>query len=137
MVCANGLVINVPGDQLLYRRHSGITQIELEQLLRDMWERLPGRFERIAVSAHTLGTIPIHDADAEIDRFVGSQGQPKYIRDAVKEAFKLEPINTAYGVLQAITRMATAAHIDPSRQLDLENLGGKYMLQMAPPTTIA
>ena len=132
LACTNGMVINVPGDQLLYRRHSGITMGELEKLLREMWNKLPGRFERIAASAERLDAINIEDPDAEIDRFVGSQGQPKYIRDAVKEAFKFEPVATAFGVLQAITRMATAARIDPDRQLDLESLGGKYLLQMAP-----
>ncbi len=132
LACSNGMVVTVPGDQLLYRRHTGLPMEEMEKLLRDMWGKLPTRFERIAASAEILDTITIDDPETEIDRFVGSQGQPKYIREAVKEAFGMEPINTAYGILQALTRVATAAHIDPNRQLDLENLGGKYLLQMAP-----
>lgn len=135
LVCSNGMVVDILGDRLLYRRHSGIEQVELERLLREMWTKLPGRFEHIAASAQTLNSITIDDPDAEIERFVGSQGQPQYIRDAAREAFKMEPVNTAYGVLQAITRMATAARVDPNRQLDLEQLGGKYMLQMAPLVT--
>lgn len=132
LVCSNGMVVNVPGDQLLHRRHTYLSVQEMEKLLQEMWGKLPTRFERIAASAEMLDTIPINDPDKEIDRFVGSQGQPKYIREAVKKAFKMEPIGTAYGILQALTKMATAAHIDPNRQLDLENLGGRYLLQMAP-----
>jgi hemin uptake protein HemP len=74
--------------------------------------------------------VPLTQSFKFYERFLRSQAQPKYVREAVKEAFKLEPLNNAYGILQAITRVSTAARTDPDRQLDFEHLGGEYLLQM-------
>ena len=45
------------------------------------------------------------------------------------KAYAEEPIKTAYGILQAITRLAVAARKDPDRQLRLEQLSGDYLVQ--------
>jgi len=126
LVCTNGMVIDVPGDRLLYRKHTPMEDGELERLLRQMWLELPIREEIIAGQTELIHDVMIADPATEIRQFL--RAQPKYVQNAVIRAFDEEPVNTAYGVLQAITRTGVALRDNPERQHDLEELGGSYML---------
>jgi hypothetical protein len=128
LVCTNGMVVKMDGESLFSRRHIGIDQDTLKEMLSGMWDRIPNLQERIVSGTQALHTIKVEDPDEELDTFLARKGEPKYIRDAAKKAFKEEPINTAYGVLQAITRLSVAARADADRQLRLEQLGGEYMI---------
>ena len=131
VICTNGMVVRMDGDSLFSRRHVGIDQDELSRLLKDMWSKVPAMHERITAGAESLHSIKLEDPEDELDVFLARKNEPKYMREAAIKAFKEEPIHTAYGVLQAITRLSVAARNDPDRQLRLEQIGGEYMVHKA------
>lgn len=125
MVCTNGMVLMVKGAELLYQRHSHVSDEDLRRLLRNTWAEIPSRLARFTSDTERLHEIEFSDPERELDRFL--RAQPKYIRDAAQQAYLQEAVPTAYGVLQAITRTGVALREDPDRQLDLETLGGQYL----------
>lgn len=127
LVCTNGLVIRLGGESLFSRRHVSIEDSELEYLIDEMMKKIPDLNNKILKGAESLHNIPVEDPEKELNSFLAQRGESKYIREAAAKAYTEEPIPTAYGVMQAITRISVAASIDADRQLRLEQHGGMYM----------
>lgn len=127
LICTNGMVIQLGGESLFSRRHTKIDQDDLSILLSEMFEKIPAAHEKIVQGATALHNIRIEDPGEELDAFLGRRGETQYIRQAALKAYEEEPIPTAYGVMQAITRLSVAASIDADRQLRLEQHAGAYL----------
>lgn len=127
MVCINGLMVPVEGERILKRVHRGITEKKLDELIEGMFRKIPHLREEIAAKNRRLKSVVLHDPEEEIRNFLGRQGQPIVVQDAVVQAYSQEPQATAYGVLQAITSAARALRNAPDRQHELELIGGTYV----------
>lgn len=124
-VCTNGVIVGVKEEPLLYRQHRGISDAELDRLVGRMYQSLPDRTKSIIDNTKKLHNEAIEDAELEINDFL--RREPKTLKLAVIKAYNEEPIPTAYGVMQAIARTAMAWRRDMDKQLDIEQLAGRYM----------
>ena len=124
-VCTNGVIVGVKEEPLLYRQHRGISDVELDRLVGNMYKSLPERTKSIIDNTRKLHGEILDDPEAEIMAFL--KREPKPLRQAVIQAYNEEPINTAYGVMQAIARVAMASRRNMDKQLDVEQLAGRYM----------
>jgi hypothetical protein len=129
LVCTNGMVVKLGGDSLFSRRHVALDAEQLRGLLSEMWTHIPNMRSRLLEGTESLHKIVVADPKEELETFLARKGEPKYIQEASVKAYAEEPIKTAYGILQAITRLAVAARKDPDRQLRLEQLSGDYLVQ--------
>lgn len=124
-VCSNGMIVGVKEEPLLYKQHRGVTDEELDVLIKNMYQSLPERTQQIINNTQKLHNKQLPDPEAEINEFL--RGEPKTLKLAVLQAYNTEPTPTSYGVMQAIARVAMASRRDRDKQLDIEQLAGRYM----------
>jgi len=127
-VCVNGVIVGVKEEKLLYRQHRGVSDRELDRIIENMYNVLPERQKEIISNSQKMHNVKFDDVDAakaEIEGFMSNQS--KALREATLKAFEEEPVTTAYGVMQAIARVAMASRRNMDRQHDIETLAGKYM----------
>jgi len=127
LICVNGLMVPVNGGRILKRVHRGLGDEKLDELINDMFRKIDHMREEVSAKNRRLRSITVRDPEDEIRNYLGRQGQPVIVQDAVVKAYKDEPEETAFGVLQAITAAARALHDAPDRQHELELLGGNYI----------
>lgn len=126
LICTNGMVVGVEAGPLLYRIHRFIENENLDRMIKNMFLELPGRKKRIIDEATRLYQVVVKEPLAALLDFL--RGQPKAILEAAEKAWNEEGHpNNAFGIAQAISRVAMAMRSDRDRQLDLEKLAGKYI----------
>ena len=126
--CVNGVIVGIEESRLLYRQHRGVSDKDLDKLIENMYQVLPERHKQIVENSHKMHQVIFENEDKakkEIETFMSSRS--KLESKAVIKAFEKEPICTAYGVMQAIARVAMATRRNRDRQFEIEELAGKYM----------
>jgi len=128
LVCLNGLMITVGDSRLLYRQHRSIVDDEIDRQLDQAFQRAPERWEstrqKMVRSQSQQVLNPAEFIEIELKRL----DAPKYFREAAIKAFDLEPLKTAYGALQAITRAAQDEQ-DMDKRFEFEAMAGKLLLK--------
>jgi hypothetical protein len=122
--CSNGMIVGKERETLLYKRHRFIETDELNKLVVTAFKELPAHKEKVVSMTNKLHSIKLKDPVSELNTFL--RGQPKYVKEAAEKAYKIEPNPTAFGALQALTRISTAARDNMDRQYDLELLARSY-----------
>lgn len=126
--CVNGIIVGIKEEKLLYRQHRGVSDRELDRLIENMYNVLPERQQQIIENSRKMHNITFENeeaAKAEIEGFMSTKS--KTLKEATLKAFDEEPITTAYGVMQAIARVAMASRRNMDRQHDIEHIAGDYM----------
>jgi hypothetical protein len=124
-VCVNGVIVAIKEEPLLYRQHRGVSDRELDRIIERMYKVLPERQKEIIDNNRKLHAITIENPEEEINNFLSTQS--KMFRENAIKAYNEEPVPTAYGIMQALARVAMASRRDMDRQLDIETLAGNYM----------
>lgn len=129
-VCTNGMIVGIKEEKLLYRQHRGISDSELDKLIKNVYEILPERQSQILNNTkrmHDMSLIDDELAKAELVRFAKARNKSKSFIESLEKAYDEEPIPTAYGAMQAIARVGMATRADKDKQYDIEQLAGDYM----------
>lgn len=127
-VCVNGIIVGVKEERLLYRQHRGVSDRELDRLIENMYRVLPERQQQIIDNSRKMHSINFENdegAKAEIEAFMSTKS--KTLKEATLKAYDEEPLPTAYGIMQAIARVAMASRRNMDRQHDIETIAGQYM----------
>ena len=125
LVCLNGMCLPIPDALLVKRRHRGIDDDALKQLLSERLEDVAGRLHQgqtrlRAAVAHTVDDVP-----AELRTILQNAELPQRLMPALLSAYGREPEPTRFGVSQAITLAAQS--MSPEERLELEEAAGNYL----------
>lgn len=127
-ICTNGVVIGVEDGPLLYRKHTPIKDGELDELIDGAFMALPAKREEIVEQSKLLNGVVIEEPLEELQRFLKSKSQPKYLVEAAEKAWKEEgEPDTAFGLAQTIARVSVALRSSSDKQEKLEQLAGKFL----------
>lgn len=131
LVCNNGAMVTSGGGNLMYRQHRPIEDAELDNQFKQVFDSAPGQWDRTGKTLMALKAAPIHEPVAELDKILESMETTKKFRELAAEKFKLEPLPSAWGVLNAITRAAQDSQ-DMDKRFELEALAGTFLQKHAP-----
>jgi hypothetical protein len=137
LVCLNGMIISVGESRLLYRQHRPIEEAALDKQLSDAFGSLDARWVATKNKLQLLSGITIYDADKEIEMQLNKMEATRSFVKAAQDAFKLEPLNNMYGVLQAITRAAQSVNEDMDKRVSLEEMAGRLLSKASSLTALA
>ena len=76
-------------------------------------------------NSQKMHRIKISEPEEEIRKFLS--GRPTKLTENTLRAYEEEANPTAYGVMQAIARVAMATRVNLDSQLEIEQLAGLYM----------
>jgi hypothetical protein len=128
VICSNGMIVGIEGEQWLHRRHIFLDNSSLDKILKStLLERLPNSRDEIISNTQKLNSMYIEEPEKTIKNYLSRKQQPKTVQEAAIEAYNKEPISTAYGILQSLTRLAMSVRHDQDRQYDLEAIAGEYL----------
>lgn len=129
VICTNGMVVGITGDKWLHRRHRFIDNENLDKLLEGVVEQLPKRREEIIANNRRLRSISVQEPEGMIRSFLARKQQSRIVQQYAVDAYEQEPEPTAYGVLQAITRLGMSVRRSAERQHDIESLAGSFIAE--------
>ena len=124
LICLNGAIMCVGDSRLMYRQHRPIENGELDKQLNKVFNAVPKRWETTKRNYEILASIQVVEPEKEIIHQLTKLGATKVFQESVIKAFDLEPIDTMYGVLQAITRAAKDTVNDTDKRFELESMAG-------------
>jgi len=126
LVCLNGAIVAVGSSKLFYRIHRTVADEDLDKELNEVFTKAPERWRLTERNLKLLAEMPLKDPLLELEKqLVRAKATMAFIEEA-KKAFEVEPLDTMYGVVQAITR-AAQNHEDMDERYDLEALGGQLI----------
>ena len=121
------MIISVGESRLLYRQHRPIEEAALDKQLGDVFNKLDTRWALTKQRLQLLSGIMINDAEKEIEAQLNKLEATKVFIKSAQDAWKLEPLDNMYGVLQAITRAAQGINEDMDKRVDLEEMAGRLL----------
>jgi len=133
LVCDNGMTAPLPDAVLVRRRHRGVDEDRLRELLARQLERLPDRLAQGAAVLRAGRDHRVGDVVGEIRSVLRSARLPQRLVPQVLGAFDAEPEYTAFGLVQALT--SAAQHLSPELRFELEQAAGQYLAQAASTST--
>lgn len=130
LVCLNGVVVSTKHDRLLYRIHKNISAEGIDKLLNPVFEKMPKIIDRNKQRIITLRRSLVENPDQEIERFLQKRKVSKLFIEKTKKAYREEPIDTKYGIWQAIARAAKMPlnSDNMEKRFELEEIAGKYLV---------
>ena len=134
LVCLNGMIISVGDSRLLYRQHRPIEEAALDKQLSEAFGVLSARWVSTKSKLQLLSSIKVVNPEREIEMQLTKMEATKLFIKGAQDAFKLEPLDNMYGVLQAITRAAQDVNEDMDKRVTLEEMAGR-LLSKAPSLT--
>lgn len=126
-VCANGATVLFGKKPLFSHKHVGIELHEIRTGILGALDRMQEKTEIMVQAIKGAQDTPVKDATREIHRILTQNRASDDFVKAVLAAYDLEPVATRYGVVQAITR--AAQNLDGDRRREMEELGGRLLLQ--------
>jgi hypothetical protein len=126
LVCLNGATVRLASKNLLYRQHRKVEDLDIDKQLGDVFTGLPERWKIVETRMKQLAAIPVSDPVETLDKQLTRMKATKKIIEQAQAAYKLEPLPTMYGIMQAITRVAKE-YADMDKQYEIEALGGQLL----------
>ena len=126
LVCLNGMMVTTGDSRLMYRQHRPIEDGVLDKQLGDVFQKVPHRWEHTRQKLNRMQETVVEEPAKIIDDTLAKMDAPKHFREAAIKAHEEEPLNTQYGVLQAVTR-AAQEYDDMDRRFEFEAMAGRFM----------
>jgi hypothetical protein len=126
LVCNNGAIVQAGGGRMMYRQHRTINDAELDGQLRGVFAKAPERWGTTHKLMLALRATNVLEPLAKLDDLLEKEGSTKKFRELAAEMFKTEPLPTAWGMFNAITRAAKESD-DLDKRYDAESLAGLFM----------
>lgn len=130
LFCSNGMGSTTKGDWLFRKNHRSWTREELIGMIGNAWNNVPTQIDLFKRRATLLREITFPDGDVEGRVRDWLRHLSERRKQLVLEAFQYEPENTAYGVLQAITRAAGAVRNRLDHRQGLEKVADAFVRSM-------
>lgn len=130
LVCLNGMMLTFGDSRLMYRRHVPIENSQLDKQLDAVFTKAPIRWEKTKQMMSMSQAITINNPAQVIDDELKRLDAPKHFRDLAVKKHETEPLNSGYGVLQAVTR-AAQEYEDMDRRFEFEAMGGRILQRIA------
>jgi hypothetical protein len=125
-ICTNGMIALLDKDHLFYQRHVNVLPQEVRTKLVSAFELADVRRMEMADKVMEALGVEVLRAHSEIGKFLKlHRGTDEFIEKA-RESFDIEPNNSRYGVVNAITRAAQTLPID--QRVAMEEVAGRYLL---------
>lgn len=122
-ICLNGLILSGRSDYR--RRHIGDTSLR-DEVRRAVMQT--GEAARVGVSMFEgTQSVRVPDMDALFERVVSRHDLTKRQGTAIREAFGIEPGDTLYAAINAITRAGNDIRLDLEARRQLQELGGSIL----------
>lgn len=125
LTCKNGMVCPLPDAVLLRRRHRGLEDQRLRYELAGRLGELPSMLgqagERLRLSSGRV----VDDVPTAVTGLLQAAKLPARFHDPIMQAWEREPLNSAFGVSQAVT--LAAQRFSPEERLELEQAAGEYL----------
>ncbi|MCC7540587.1 MAG: hypothetical protein IT379_30510 [Deltaproteobacteria bacterium] len=131
LLCKNGMTAPLPDAVLVRRRHRALDDDALRGLLCERLDQLPERLGRGADLLRRAHERPVQDVEATLTTILDDADLPRRHVAAITAAYAEEPMPTAFGVSQAITRAAQG--MSPELRVELEHTAGAYLASVASP----
>jgi hypothetical protein len=129
LVCSNGMLAPVAGATLLKRRHTGDPEMALFEQLPKVLQGIPDKLNQATYILNKAQDYRVHDPQQVIEDIIRKAKIPNKSIPYFKEAFQQEPIDTAFGVSQALTDSITHAKLgmSPEDKRLIEDVAGNYL----------
>lgn len=125
LLCKNGMTAPLPDALLMKRRHRGIDDSALRELLSSKLEDVAGRLHQGQTRLRAATERRVEDVPAALLEILHTAELPQRLLPALLAAYGREPIPTAFGVSQAFT--LAAQMMSPEERLELEQAAGAYL----------
>lgn len=124
VICLNGLILN-RGQSNYRRRHIGDTSLG-DQVRQAVTQAANNASEGLGRFEGTRG-VRVPDMQGLFDRVSERHGLSKRQATAVQEAFQVEPGESLYAAINAITRAGNDLRLDLQARRQLQELGGTIL----------
>jgi hypothetical protein len=126
LVCLNGMVAPLPDAVLLRRKHRGIEDQALHELLGEKLANLPGRIHRSQRQLVSAEAFAVDDVEATVRTILKDASLPLKLLPSILHAYRAEALPNAFGISQALTLAAQS--LRPEERLELEEAAGQYLV---------
>lgn len=129
LVCSNGMTAPIAGATLLRRRHTGNPEMQLFEQLPDILQGIPDKLNRATYILNKAQDYKVHEPQQVIEDIIRNAKIPNKSIPYFKEAFEHEPLDTAFGVSQALTDAKThhKLGLTPEDSRLIEDVAGNYL----------
>lgn len=129
LVCKNGMFCPLEDPLALKRRHRGITDESLGELITEGLAGLPEKFHRShrRLLASTQQRVAV--VEQEVRDILDHSRLPQRLVKPILDAYGREPHASAFGVSQAMTLAAQS--LTAEERVDLERAAGRYLATFA------
>lgn len=132
LICGNGMGTSVNGELLFKQNHKKVDLSLLRKLIDYAWNEalsnVVNTFEERAEKLHNISFLPAETEEKIYDWLRGDL--PRKRIEVVQKAFEAEPMYTAYGVLQAITRAGSAVRNSLRQSHEFEDTAERFIRKM-------
>jgi hypothetical protein len=129
LVCKNGMTAPVAGATLLKRKHIGDPEMALWEQISTVIESAPEKLNDAIAMLRQSQSIAVSEPQKVLESVIKKAGMPRKLIDKFHQAYLKEPIQTAFGISQALTD--SAAHEDlglsPEESRQIEDVAGRYL----------
>jgi hypothetical protein len=125
LLCLNGMVAPLPDALVVRRRHRGVDDDALRELLSERLADLPGRLHEGQTRLLAAETRAVTDVEGTVRVILDEAGLPRRHLPRIVAAYGREPHASAFGVSQAIT--LAAQELAPEERFELERAAGSYL----------
>ncbi len=129
LACKNGMFAPVDDPLAIKRRHRGITDESLGELITEGVAGLPEKFHQShrRLLASTRQRVAV--VEQEVRDVLDHSRLPQRLVKPILDAYRREPLQSAFGVSQAMTLAAQG--LTAEERVDLERAAGRYLATFA------
>ena len=129
LVCSNGMTAPIAGAMLLRRRHTGDPEMALFEQLPKVLQGIPDKLNKATYMLNKAQDYRVHEPHQVIEDIIRKAKIPNKSIPYFKEAFEREPLDTAFGVSQALTdsKTHTKLGLSPEDSRLIEDVAGNYL----------
>ena len=124
-VCTNGMIALVEKEPVLQVRHMGSSvggmTVKVRTALEVVQARATDTYERLLAAKNAK----INNPERRIEAVLMEAKMSAAVIERVQQAFRLEPIPSRFGVMQAVTRAAQGVGVET--RVELEALAGRLL----------
>jgi hypothetical protein len=129
LVCRNGMTAPIAGAMLLRRRHTGDPEMALFEQLPKVLQDIPAKLNKATYILNKAQDYRVHEPQQVIEDIIRKAKIPNKSIPYFKEAFEREPLDTAFGISQALTdsKTHTKLGVSPEDSRLIEDVAGNYL----------
>lgn len=125
LLCKNGMTAPVDDPLLLRRAHRGLDDGRIRDILVARLSGLSSTLRASATRLVSASGAAITDRPGAVREFLAFATLPRRHAPEVLDAWDREPLNSAFGLVQAVTRAAQG--MPPEQRFEFESAAGRWL----------